>query len=337
MSSFEGYGCACGARAGSVGGVQRSDLRTRDRETVAAALNRIIAHDHRVVFGDPATVEFRHRSVSYGGFGADRIRFVAADYAASVWPTDVLLAGVVLDGAVRAGWRGGSAHATRGDALLWPVGAPYECDFRHPATVTLRVPVAYAARLAEELTGLPAADLRFDGAVAVSQQMRGHWAATVSYLHRQMLGGEEELPPLVVAELLRLTAGTLLAVFPNTTMTAGRVPATGQAAPSVVRRAVAYADGHADQPLTVTEIAAAAGVGPRALQAAFRRHLGTTPMAYLRRVRLEYAHRDLRDADPTTGATVASVARRWGFADPDRFAAAYRLVYAQSPRRTLRT
>ncbi|MEU7612530.1 hypothetical protein [Micromonospora sp. NPDC049204] len=44
---------------------------------------------------------------------------------------------------------------------------------------------------------------------------------------------------------------------------------------------------------------------PRALQLAFRRHHDTTPMRYVREVRLERAHRALRAADPTTGATVA--------------------------------
>ncbi|GAB7045219.1 hypothetical protein JCM9534A_03450 [Catenuloplanes indicus JCM 9534] len=97
--------------------------------------------------------------------------------------------------------------------------------------------------------------------------------------------------------------------------------------PVTVRRAVACIDAHA----------AAAGVSVRALQAGFRRHMDTTPLGYLRRVRLERAHRDLQAADPTTGATVTVIARGWGFTDLSRFAADYHAAFGRLPRQTLRT
>jgi transcriptional regulator GlxA family with amidase domain len=119
-------------------------------------------------------------------------------------------------------------------------------------------------------------------------------------------------------------------------MTAARAPADGHVAPAVVRRASAFMDANPERPLTVAEVAAAAGVGARGLQVAFRRHVGSTPMEYLRRVRLERVHRELRAAGPGDGVTVRETARRWGFANPGRFAAEYRAVYGQPPSRTLR-
>ncbi|MFB9895286.1 helix-turn-helix domain-containing protein [Planobispora takensis] len=50
-------------------------------------------------------------------------------------------------------------------------------------------------------------------------------------------------------------------------------------------------------------MARAVGTSPRAVQYAFRRHLGTTPTGYLRRARPERAHRDLQAAGPATGRT----------------------------------
>ncbi|PRC60869.1 AraC family transcriptional regulator, partial [Mycobacterium sp. ITM-2017-0098] len=44
--------------------------------------------------------------------------------------------------------------------------------------------------------------------------------------------------------------------------------------------------------------AGSADVTPRAIQYAFREHLNTTPLEYLRRVRLERAHQELKSADP---------------------------------------
>ena len=86
------------------------------------------------------------------------------------------------------------------------------------------------------------------------------------------------------------------------------------------------------------EVAAAAGVTPSAPQYAFRGHYDTTPTGYLRRVRLgKRAHRQLQAADPATGATVGEIARRWGWASPANFAAAYRKHFGVLPSHTLRT
>ncbi|WP_230763669.1 helix-turn-helix transcriptional regulator [Agromyces mediolanus] len=103
-----------------------------------------------------------------------------------------------------------------------------------------------------------------------------------------------------------------------------------------MRRAVDYAESHAAEPVTVDDLAAAARLTSRGLQAAFRRHLDTTPSEYLRRVRLARAHEELRAADPTAGDTVRGIARRWGFGNDARFARAYREAYGVTPVATLR-
>lgn len=79
----------------------------------------------------------------------------------------------------------------------------------------------------------------------------------------------------------------------------------------------------------LADVATAVHVTPRAVQYAFRRHVGTTPMRYLRRVRLARVHQDLVAA----GQTVTTV--RWGFVHPGRFAAYYRSRYGVAPRVTL--
>jgi transcriptional regulator GlxA family with amidase domain len=118
--------------------------------------------------------------------------------------------------------------------------------------------------------------------------------------------------------------------MPRTTRTAG------DGEPATLRRAVAHIEAHAGDAVTLTEIARTARASPRAVQYAFRRHRGTTPTGYLRRVRLEGAHRDLVTGDPTTGDTVAAIAARWGFAKAGRFSAAYAAAYGRPPSQTLR-
>jgi transcriptional regulator GlxA family with amidase domain len=71
------------------------------------------------------------------------------------------------------------------------------------------------------------------------------------------------------------------------------------------------------------------------VQLAFARHLETTPLAHVRRVRLDCAHRDLLAAD-LARQTVAGVACRWGFHSPGRFAVLYRQAYGVPPSHTIR-
>jgi transcriptional regulator GlxA family with amidase domain len=110
---------------------------------------------------------------------------------------------------------------------------------------------------------------------------------------------------------------------------------TGAARPPGLRRSVSFIHENADGDIGLSEIAAAANLTPRAVQYMFRRHLGVTPMEYLRRVRLDRAHRDLQAANPAVD-TVNSIAGRWGFAHAGRFSVAYRRVFGLSPRATLR-
>ncbi|WP_315987688.1 helix-turn-helix domain-containing protein [Streptomyces sp. uw30] len=104
---------------------------------------------------------------------------------------------------------------------------------------------------------------------------------------------------------------------------------------SAVRRAMAYCEEHAGELVSVADMAAAARVSPRTLQDRFRNDLGTTPVAHMRRVRLDRVHQDLlRIADGSASVTVAEVAARWGFTHLGRFAAYYREAYGQVPSRT---
>lgn len=143
--------------------------------------------------------------------------------------------------------------------------------------------------------------------------------------------------PLVVSAGAQMLAASVLAAFPHSARTDPAAQDSKDAHSRTLRRATAYIDDHAAEPITVADIAAAAHVTVRALQYAFRRHLDTTPTAHLRWVRLAHAHRELRSAHPGTGATVTGIATRWGFHQPSRFAAAYRAAYGVLPSHTLNT
>jgi transcriptional regulator GlxA family with amidase domain len=104
---------------------------------------------------------------------------------------------------------------------------------------------------------------------------------------------------------------------------------------STVGRAVAFIELRAHDDISAVDIAAAAFVTIRAVQLAFRRQLGITPLGYLRQIRLERAREQMLSAG-SCGMTVSSVAADWHFASASRFAAYYRDAYGELPGETLR-
>ncbi|MFG2235834.1 helix-turn-helix domain-containing protein [Streptomyces sp. NPDC048723] len=70
----------------------------------------------------------------------------------------------------------------------------------------------------------------------------------------------------------------------------------------------------------------------RSLREGFRRHLDTTPLAYLRSVRLSLVRRDLvAVAEGRALDNVTDVALRWGFTHLARFSGYYREAYGETP------
>jgi AraC-like DNA-binding protein len=162
------------------------------------------------------------------------------------------------------------------------------------------------------------------------------WVLGVGLFKDVVDGAGPSSAPLVLGPATRMLAALALATFPNTVVADPPVGTVRDAHPDTLRRAIAFIEAYPDRDITVADIARAAFVTPRALQLAFRRHLDTTPTAYLRKVRLHHAHQDLLAAVPGDGATVAGIAGAWGFAKPSRFAEYYRAAYGRSPVESLR-
>jgi AraC-like DNA-binding protein len=162
------------------------------------------------------------------------------------------------------------------------------------------------------------------------------WRTTVAYARNITAHPDAAASPLIVGSVRRLLAASALATFPNTIVPDPTPGDRNDATPTTLRRAITFIEARAGDDIGLIDIARAACVTPRAVQITFRRHLNTTPMTYLRRVRLDRAREQLRAADPSQGSTVTAVAARWGFASPSRFTVHYRALYGELPSHTLR-
>ncbi len=102
----------------------------------------------------------------------------------------------------------------------------------------------------------------------------------------------------------------------------------------VVRQAEEYLLGHPAQNVGVTELCTALGVGERPLHASFMAARGVSPIAWLRRLRLNAVHRQLRAADPQWGA-VKRAALDNGFTHFGHFSKQYFKLFGETPATTL--
>ncbi|HUD32341.1 MAG TPA: AraC family transcriptional regulator [Variovorax sp.] len=109
---------------------------------------------------------------------------------------------------------------------------------------------------------------------------------------------------------------------------------TAMPAPKHVRRAIEFMHANLLRPLRLEDIAVASQTSARALQMGFRQFRDTTPMDYLRRLRLDGARNELIHCPP--GTSVADVAYRWGFAHHGMFASRYAKLFGEPPSATLR-
>jgi AraC-like DNA-binding protein len=237
------------------------------------------------------------------------VDYLSADTEHRIGPGELYLASASVDGVpYRVRWTNGVIEAT---ALPFPL-------IDQVAAAEGEVPIRFS-------------DLR-----PHSRQAARHLAATVDHLSEALRTRPEVMAePLVASTSGQALCAAVLAAFPNTALLDPTIEDRHDSHPRTLRKAISFVDDNAHEEITVADIAAAANVTTRALQHAFRRHRATTPMGYVRMVRLRQAHQDLLAADPSAGVTVTQVAAQWGFFHPGRFARYYREVYGCPPYTTL--
>lgn len=102
---------------------------------------------------------------------------------------------------------------------------------------------------------------------------------------------------------------------------------------ALVHRACALMLAHANEPLSMLQVCRHVGASRRKLNYCFKDVLGSSPLRYLRALRLNGVRRDLRDG----AASVQQAAARWGFWRMGEFAADYRRQFAELPSQTLKS
>ncbi|MGD9515471.1 helix-turn-helix transcriptional regulator [Mycolicibacterium sp.] len=221
-------------------------------------------------------------------------------------------------------------------ALLSPPELPYSgrvCEASYDLTM---FDTALLDRVATPDRGRSAGSVRLLGHRPVSPEAQLQLNSAIEYV-RTVVHSDGPAPTrLVASTTASMIAAVVLSAFPTNAASEPTALHRIDAKPPLLRRATAYIEGNADADIALADIAGSVHVTPRALQYMFRKYLDMTPMEYLRRVRMDHAHRELIKADAGQ-TTVQIVAARWGFAHTGRFAAMYREAYGRNPSDTLRS
>jgi len=318
--------------------IRRSGFSSRDPEETTEFFRQMYVDNHTSFRDVGERGECGVRSAATPTVRADRVRSTPFTVDITGDPLGYVLFGQLQRGSWKVHAGGEQARLGPGDTVLYPTDAPFRVTATDFDFAVVSLPLRRLGALAAEHADLHSAELRFESMAPVSAAMRRHVTNTLTMIHTELSHSDSAAThPLVAEQLAHAAATAVLAGFPNTSMNTARASGSGRVPPAAIRRATDFIEAHAVEPLTLSDIAHASGVKPRALQAGFARHHDTTPMAYLRRVRLARAHRELAAADPTAGDTVADIGARWGFGHQSRFCARYRRVYGCSPSHTLRT
>ncbi|MGE7388177.1 AraC family transcriptional regulator [Streptomyces sp. NPDC004126] len=191
---------------------------------------------------------------------------------------------------------------------------------------------AVAVRLGEP----PDSPLAFDPVLDERADEVRVWLGLAGQFAEFVDSGMAARSPLALGHFEKLLVDGLLDVQPH-----GLSDAAGGRGAIVIPRAVSrardFCADHAHEPISPADMARAAGISVQSLREGFRRHLSTTPLAYLRSVRLTRVRRDLvAVAEGQAQGNVTDVALRWGFTHLGRFTGYYREAYGETPAQTLR-
>lgn len=325
----------------SQAGDQTGDWVTSDPDCASERLFRNYTPHRMRVIGPPRDFRMRLR-VGWSGSMA-LLRFNTGVELSQVPTGRFILVTTQVSGWSEIDTQGQSFSGGPGlmvvDSARSPVRKRFSADSER---LHLRLGTAALDGLYERLTGkAPARPLEFAPCIRPETAMHARWQSVVRMVlscaapsagHDSSPGPAPALPDLLRRQLEE-TAMLMLLTGHEHSGTEQMAGTPAAPAPRHVRAAEEFMRANAGEPLTLAEIAEAAGVSIRTLTAGFRNFRDQSPMQQLRDIRMAAARDDLLQG-PGSGS-VADIALRWGFGNFGRFAGDYRRRYGETPSETL--
>jgi AraC-like DNA-binding protein len=302
-------------------------------EARAAVASRYCDHRLNMIRGRMAHVVHNHvrgsrMSLNVLGYGAD----------VAINPGELqhfYLLQLPLEGHARITHRGEEVQANVACGTLLNPDRPSEMIWQRDCRkLMIQIDAEFLNHVAETEVGAPLpGPVRFDPKVVLTHD-GGQRLLSLSLAAARAIDTGCIQPAhhdLTLLALERQLAVTVLDTQPSNVSHLLRSALPAATAPHL-RRAVAYIHEQAHENITLHDIAFAAGIHHRTLQAAFRDTVGVTPIAYLRDVRLDKARFHLMRRQ--NRARVCEVAYDCGYSHLGRFSKDYRARFGHAPSET---
>jgi AraC-like DNA-binding protein len=305
----------------------RGVLRTRDPDEAQRGMSALFA-SHALqaqgarFFAEVRQVRFEGVSINFVRYDGDvRIR---VDTLGRFY-----LIGIPLAGRSVVSYGGRETLSVPGMAAVQPPDSRVVVDWRDDCRkMVVQIESDLLARMARLHGPSAGRRLHVPPSLDVSGGAGRAWLDLVAFLCRSAGGGDPLWStPLVAGRAADMVAAGFLAAQQGGV--AAAVRGGSSVAPFYVKRAEAFIEAHAADPIGLAEIAAASGASERTVLAGFRRYRDMTPMQFLRAVRLARVHDDL--SVPGCTRSVTEIALQWGFLHQGRFAGDFRRRYGVLP------
>ena len=315
-------------------------VSTDSVDDAADAVGRIFCpHDLKPTTRTSPEFFALHNSAVFGGFS---VNYVAYGGSVSIDPGCLerfFLLQIPVHGSARIQTAARDVAAAPGAcaSLLSPTIPTRMTWQSNCAQLILLVDRRLLEQRAAALSGRPACAVEFEPAVDLSstggRAIQSRILELVDLAER--LGPQQRLSPVAAANMRETLLGALLHGQRHSASDAiDRFGGRAEALPQSVRRAREFLYTNAEEPLDLTQLAAAAGTGIRALQLGFQRHFGTSISEMLRDIRL--AHLNVRLTGASPDESITDIAFELGFTHLSRMASAYRAKFGETPSATLR-
>jgi AraC-like DNA-binding protein len=276
---------------------------------------------------DVSACELSHQRLFSVRIEDPRVYRLPSDYLALTVPLDHELR--FFDGHETSGFSPGRVH------ILWPCD---QMDLHIPEASSLLVttyPTSWLRECWRKGSALDA-DVTPVASDCLSLEVpegRAYWRHLV-FVWSEICNGAVFLQSRsATREIERTSAALLLLAFESGAICdAGDQKSEDPSRPLEICEA--YIRSNLGEQISLADLVTVSDTSPSSLLRAFRIHRGTTPMKYVKQLRLESAQRALLAAKTGT-VTVTDVAMEHGFFQLGRFSADYRRVFGELPSETL--
>ena len=290
----------------------------------------------------PSAREFRQYDVSSARLGQTGLSLVKVDSVsgydiAMMDDPDLVLLHILMRGSAELQQGSSRVEAAPSQMVLVEGVAPSHKRWHGPTQqLMVRLSRSHMERIIARETGVGIGDPLDFGVMRVLDLDR------VSTLWNHVLTVCRDLNdpnPCFEGALGRLAERTLVLLLlnavPNNYKWAFVAPSGSAAAPFYVRRVESYIREHAREPITPEDLVAVAGVSARSIYHGFRRFRSTTPMGYLKAVRLDLARAILSKGRRHGALSVTEAATAAGYTNLSQFSRDYKARFRELPSQTL--